>query len=84
MSMEIFGPLLLTIISGLSTMIGIIPIYLKIKKINELISFTLSLSYFILLSISLFDLIPNSIKVIFSNYTIIQSIISCFIFFIIG
>jgi ZIP family zinc transporter len=82
--MEIIGPFILTIISGLSTMIGIIPIYLKINKVGELITFTLSLSYFILLSISLYDLIPNSLSTIFKYYNITTSIFSSIIIFLIG
>ena len=65
-------------------MIGIIPIYFKIKKVDNLISFTLALSYIILLSISLFDLIPNSLKIILNNYSILKSIISSIIIFLFG
>ena len=34
MKMEIIGPLILSVISGLSTLIGIIPIYFKYKNID--------------------------------------------------
>ena len=84
MNMEIIGPFILTIISGFSTLIGVIPIYFKIKKVGELISFTLSLSYFILLYISIFDLIPSSLKIIFNSYKLIYSILLSLVAFSIG
>ena len=75
MNMEIIGPFILTFISGFSTFLGIIPIFLKTNKVGEIITFTLSLSYITLLSISLFDLIPSSIKYLINIYQVILGLI---------
>ena len=83
MNMEIIGPFILTIISGFSTLIGTIPIFFKINKVGEVLSFSLSFSYFILLYISLFDLIPSSIGVLCNHMSFIN-IIKCIIPFLIG
>ena len=66
--MEIIGPLILSLIGGLSTMIGCIFIYLKVKKIDNFITFWLSLSMTIMILISLFDLIPESLISIFPAF----------------
>lgn len=82
MNMEIIGPFILTIISGFSTMIGIIPIYFKISRVEDIISFTLSFSYFFLLSICIFDLIPSSISIIINNKELLGVLLSIIIFII--
>lgn len=62
--MEIIGPLLVSTIAGLSTVIGAFIVFLKIKKenINKFITFCLSFSLAIMIGISLTDLIPNSLN----------------------
>lgn len=84
MNMEIIGPLILALISGFSTMVGIIPIYFKVKRVEELISFSLSLSYFILLSISIFDLLPSSLPVVIKGYGLFKGILISLFFFLLG
>ncbi len=84
MNMEIIGPLILALISGFSTMVGIIPIYFKIKRVEELISFSLSLSYFILLSISVFDLLPSSLPVVIKGFGVLKGTLISLFFFSLG
>ena len=60
-------PLLISFLAGISTLIGIIPTYLKINS-NKLINFSLAFSAGIMTSISLFSLIPESFK--YLNYNI--------------
>ena len=50
-------PLILSFIAGISTVIGSLFIFLKIKKVGEFIVFSLSFSLGIMTLISLFDLI---------------------------
>ena len=69
-------PFILTTIAGLSTMLGTIPIFIKIKNQNKIITITCSYAAGIMLCISVFDLIPESIK--FLNIT------TCFISIVIG
>lgn len=64
--MEIIGPLLVSTIAGFSTVLGAFIVFLNVKKenINKFITFCLSFSLAIMIGISLFDLIPNSLKVL--------------------
>ena len=81
--MEIIGPLLLSLIAGMSTLIGCIFIFFKINKKEEFITFILSFSFIIMLSISLFDLLPNSLYIIY-NYRGILGLILASLVFILG
>lgn len=81
--------LIISIISGLSTLFGIIfTINIKnSKKIDKIVTISLSMSFIYMILISLFDLFPNSLKnmqnkafldvflYIMVNYTIIQIIL---------
>ena len=58
--MEIFGPILISTLAGLSTVIGSFIVFFKIKRIGEFISFCLSFSLSVMISISVIELIPNS------------------------
>lgn len=66
--MEIIGPLLLSMISGLSTLLGSLIIFFKIKKVGEFITFSLSLSMIIMIMISILELIPDSYVTIVQKY----------------
>lgn len=59
---DIIGPLLVSTIAGLSTLIGSLVILFKIKeeKYNKFITFCLSFSIAIMIGISILDLIPES------------------------
>lgn len=67
MNSSIF-PLFLSFIAGLSTVLGSIFIFLKVKKVGEFIVFSLSFSLGIMVLISIFDLIPSSFLTIINNY----------------
>ena len=56
-------PFIITFLAGLSTILGIIPIYFKNDK-NKIINLSLSFSSGVMLSISLFSLIPESLHLI--------------------
>ena len=75
---------LLTFISGFSTFLGIIPIFFKIKNLDKFISSTLSFSSGIILSISIFDLLFESLKMFNNNYSLIVSILIFISVFITG
>ena len=61
--------LILSLISGLSTIIGSIFIFIKYKRVGELINFFLSFSIGIMIMISLFELMPSSIPIIMNKYS---------------
>lgn len=76
--------LLLPLISSFSTLIGVIPIYLNIKRVEVITSFSLSLSMSVMIIISLFDLIPSSIPSIINNFSSLYGIIISILVFILG
>ena len=68
MNIFISIPLLLSLIAGLSTLIGGFLILFKIKNINKFIVISLSFSISIMILISLFDLLPNSVSLLLNKY----------------
>ena len=53
-------PIILTTIAGLSTLLGTIPIFIKFKDENNIINTALSFAVGIMITVSIFDLIPES------------------------
>lgn len=86
MMQNITIPLILSTLAGLSTLIGAIPIFFKIKEknLNKFISFCLSFSIAIMISISILDLIPTSFFEIVNFYGIGKTLIILLIAFIIS
>ncbi len=84
MKMEIIGPLLLSLFAGLSTVIGSIFIFLKVKKVGQFIVFSLSFSMCIMTIVSIFDLLPNSLNTLLTNYGLIFGIILSILTFLLG
>lgn len=84
MKMEIIGPLILSLIAGLSTVIGSFIVFIKTKKVNELIVFCLSFSMSIMIIISIFELIPKSYISLINNYGIIFGTIISILTFMLG
>ncbi len=82
--MEIFGPLLISTVAGLSTVIGGLIVYLKIKRVEEFITFCLSFSLSVMLSISVIELIPGSSLVITREYGYILGFIIIIFTFVLG
>lgn len=75
---------LVTTVAGLSTMLGIIPIYIKFKDINKIICMALAFASGIMLSVSINSLIPESYNLLKESLTINKVIILMIIFFLIG
>ncbi len=79
-------PLIITSIAGLSTTLGTIFIFFKIKKqyTNKFITFCLSLSLIIMIYISIFDLIPTAFINIIKSRSITFTILGLIFFTGIG
>lgn len=77
-------PFILTTFAGLSTMLGTIPIFIKIKNENKLIASACSFASGVMLSVSILDLIPESLKYIHSSFNSIPSIIISITFIFLG
>ena len=75
---------IVTTIAGLSTLIGIIPIYIKFKNTNKLICISLSFAAGVMSSVSIFSLIPESYELLSESLRITPTIILMLIFFLIG
>ena len=83
--MEILIPLLISTIAGLSTVLGALVIFFKVKNenINKFIAFCLSFSIAIMIGISITDLIPESFLTL-TKGNLQEGILTAFISFIIG
>lgn len=74
----------ITGIAGFSTLLGIFAIFFSRQGREKLIAYSLMFSAGIMIFISLFDLIPNSISYILNFYTLIPAFIVCLIFIFFG
>ena len=77
-------PLIMTSLAGLATLIGIIPIFVKIKNKDYIIASACTFASGVMICISIFDLIPESIRYLSSNFNSLFVILLCFIFMVIG
>ena len=75
---------LITILAGFSTMIGIFPIYFHKKSQDIIIPVCLSFAAGVMISISLFSLIPEAIDAISQSFVLFPSILIVSIFIVIG
>lgn len=66
-------PFCISLLAGISTLIGTIPIFLKIKQqnVNKFITFCLAFSLSIMIGISVFDLIPNAFFELTKKYSLL-------------
>ncbi len=80
--MELFWPFILATIAGFSTMLGCLGIFVPVKKKDEFITFSISLSLSVMLMVSVFDLIPSSLPNIGSG--VLGSVFIFSTFFAIG
>lgn len=78
-------PILLTVIAGFSTLLGMIAILIKSKNVNKYIVISLAFSAGVILALSILDLLPSSIRSIYKdNNSIYLTTLYLNIFFIIG
>lgn len=84
--MAIIGPLAISTLAGLSTVLGALFIFLNVKKenINKFITFCLSLSLAIMIMISITELIPDSTYIISRNFPPFQAILLIILAFFFG
>lgn len=75
---------ILTTIAGLATLFGTIPIFIKIKDKDKLISISCAFASGVMICISVVDLIPESIRYLNNSYDSLYIIILSFIFIVIG
>ena len=77
-------PLILTSLAGMSTLIGLIPIFIKIKDKDKIISSACSFASGVMICISILDLIPESLKYLSKYFNSFLVISLSFIFLVLG
>ena len=77
-------PFILTTLAGMATMIGTIPIFVKINNPDRLIAAACAFASGVMISVSVFDLIPEAINYFRGMYKGIIIILITFIFIILG
>ena len=77
-------PFILTLLAGLSTMIGTLPIFVNFKNEKKLIASACSFAAGVMIAVSILDLIPTSINYLRIGNNNGYVILLCFIFIILG
>ena len=77
-------PIILTFLAGFATLIGIIPIFSKIKNKDYIIASSCAFASGVMICISILDLIPESIRYLSNYFNSFLVIILCFIFLFLG
>lgn len=75
---------LLTTLAGLSTMLGTIPIFIKLKNEHKIIAGSLAFAAGVMICVSITDLMPESITMLQKYYSGITTIVLAFAFLMIG
>ncbi len=79
-----FVAILISTIAGLSTVIGGLVIFKDFKDRDGFISFSLSFSMSVMITVSVFDLIPNSVMTLINSYGLYSALIVSIIVFYLG
>lgn len=84
--MAFFIPFFISFLAGISTILGVIPIFFKWQRenINKFITFSLSFSLTIMIAISITELIPEASYAILSNFKLFKGIFCSLLAFLIG
>lgn len=82
--MREFIALIITTIAGLSTVLGGCIVFLKIKNREKFISFCLSFSLSVMITISVIDLIPASFIELNNSFSLLKSIFITILLFVVG
>ena len=77
-------PYILTSLAGLATLLGTLPIFVKIKNKNNLIASSCAFASGVMICVSVIDLIPEAMRYLSINFNSFLIIILCFIFLMIG
>ncbi len=77
-------PFILTLIAGLSTMVGTLPIFVNFKNENKLIASACSFAAGVMIALSILDLVPASISYLKISNNYLHVILFVFIFIILG
>ena len=73
-----------TFLAGFSTIIGIIPIFIRLKNEDKIIASSLAFAAGVMICVSITDLIPEAISLLKNTYRDFWVIVIVFIFMVIG
>lgn len=76
--------LLISFLAGISTFIGGLVVFIKFKDKNKFLAFSLSFSLSVMLSISVFELIPESIMTLLNKMSFLLAFLSGLFMFVLG
>lgn len=82
--MSLLYPFILTTLAGMATMIGTIPIFVKIKNENRLIAASCAFASGVMICVSIFDLVPESINYLRNDFSSFLIIMISFISIMVG
>ena len=77
-------PILITSIAGFATMLGNILLFVNIKYKERLISFSLGLSFIVMFLISVVELIPEGMKLVYETFSITELFLTGIFLLLIG
>lgn len=84
MDKNVVYSLLISSFAGISTLLGGLVVYLKFKDKNRFIAFALSFSLSVMISLSIFELLPDSFITLSSRFGLLVGIIFTTVMFFIG
>ena len=82
--MNIWIPIIITSIAGLSTILGNILLFIDDKYKDRVISFSMGLAFIVMFLISIFDLIPEGIRLVYDSFNIYELFIYSLLLLLIG
>lgn len=84
MDKNVVYSLLISSFAGISTLLGGLVVYLKFKDKNGFIVFALSFSLSVMISLSIFELLPDSFITLSSRFGLLVGIIFTTVMFLVG
>ena len=82
--MNIWIPIIITSIAGLSTILGNILLFIDDKYKDRVISFSMGLAFIVMFLISIFDLIPEGIRLVSDSFNIYELFVYSLLLLLIG
>lgn len=82
--MNILIPIIITSIAGFSTMLGNVLLFVNSKYKDKLLSFSLGLSFIVMFLISILELVPEGISIIYGSIPNLYLFIICFLLLGVG
>ncbi len=84
MNKNVVYSLLISSFAGISTLLGGLVVYFKFKDKNGFIAFALSFSLSVMISLSIFELLPDSFITLSSRFGLLVGIIFTTVMFLVG